>query len=459
MSDAIPHSIFRAYDIRGVVGETFTAQGVYRIARAFGSMVQEAGIREIVVARDGRLSGPVLIASIIQGLVESGLKVFDIGCVPTPLLYFATYHFKTGTGIMLTGSHNPPNYNGMKLMLDGRTLFGEEIQEIRRRAEKSLFFDGVGEVSRCDVKSAYITEIAEQLQLKKHLKVVVDGGNGAAGVVVPDCLRAIGCEVIELFCEVDGRFPNHHPDPSNPENLKALIARVAEEQADCGLAFDGDGDRLGLVTEKGDIIWADRQLMLLAQDILSRNPNAQIVYDVKCSRHLSSVIEAAGGIAVMTKTGHSFIKAKMRETGALLGGEMSGHLFVKERWYGFDDACYGAARLLEIFAERQMPASDIFEALPDAVNTPELHVALSDERKFHFMDRLVLEGDFEHGIAVTIDGLRVEFESGWGLVRVSNTTPNLVCRFEADSTFALEEIQARFKDQMLKIDPLLDLSF
>lgn len=449
----LPAGIFRAYDIRGVVDQTLTEEGVYWIARAFASEALDRGIHTAVVGRDGRLSGPRLLKSLLKGLVDTGLQVINIDLVPTPELYFATHHFDTGTGIMLTGSHNPPDYNGLKMMMSGSTLSSEAILGLKERLEQGRLRQGQGGVQEACVHEAYIERIGSVLTLARPLKVVVDAGNGAAGVIAPRLLEALGAEVIPLFCEVDGHFPNHHPDPSNPKNMRTLIERVLAEKADMGLAFDGDGDRLGLVTEKGEIIWADRQLMLLAQDVLSRYPGAKIIYDVKCSSLLTQVIQSAGGEPVMWKTGHSLIKAKMRETEAMLGGEMSGHFFFCEDWYGFDDACYGAARLLSIVSKQSNPISALFEALPDAVNTPEIHIPMADDKKFKLIDDLVKAGNFKEAKVITLDGLRLEFPFGWGLVRVSNTTPNLVCRFEADTLSHLKQIQAHFKAALLAVQP------
>ncbi len=478
-------SIFRSYDIRGIVDVTLTEETLSAIGQAFGILAQEKGMTQVVVARDGRLSSPHLSQVLIQSLLKTGITVLDIGLVPTPVLYFATYFLKTGTGMMLTGSHNPAEYNGLKMMLDGRTLLGSDIQTLKNRAQQfykthlrvtpaqagvqSLVIPAqtasnipspasrgrVGVYHSLDVTPAYKARITQDVALKRPLKVVIDGGNGAGSLLVPDVLAALGCQVIPLFCTIDGRFPNHHPDPTNPHNLTALIQLVQETGADLGLALDGDGDRLGLVTEKGEIIWADRQLMLLAQDVLSRNPGANIVFDVKCSRYLSTLIQQKGGRPIMAKTGHSFIKAKMKETHAVLAGEMSGHIFFQERWYGFDDACYAAARILEILSQTNTPVSELFSALPNGVNTPELHIAIAEDKKFPFIERLLQEGDFGEGVRVTIDGLRVEYPYGWGLIRASNTTPNLVCRFEADTPAQLVALQQLFTAQIFKVDPSL----
>lgn len=426
LDGTIDPTIFKAYDIRGVVGKTLTSKIVYNIGRAVGSEAVSIGQQTIIVGRDGRLSGTELIQVLIEGLRATGCNVIDIGLVPTPILYFATHHLNTGTGIMLTGSHNPPDYNGMKIMLGGKTLALEEIQALRRRIEMSSYAQGVGDLQTLDMVPAYLQQIANDIKLARPLKVVVDCGNGAAGEVVPQLLRALGNEVIELYCEINGHFPNHHPDPSQPENLEDLIGKVKATKADLGLAFDGDGDRLGVVDSEGRIIWPDRQLMLYAIDILSRHPKATILYDIKCSRHLDRIITQHGGRSIMYKTGHSLIKAKMKETGALLAGEMSGHIFFKERWFGFDDALYTGARLLEILAADPRSAKEVFASLPDAVSTPELRIEMAEGDHFQFMERLLNQAEFPQAEITSIDGLRVDFEDGWGLVRSSNTTPCLV---------------------------------
>jgi len=452
-------AIFRAYDIRGVVGESLTVEGVERIGRAIGTAALERGEQGIVVGRDGRLSGSDLAAALRHGLQQTGLNVIDVGVVPTPALYFATHTVGYGSGVMVTGSHNPPEYNGMKIVLAGETLSGEAIQDLRRRVEQGAYASGEGGFEERDILSDYGRAIEEDIGLARTLKVVVDCGNGSAATVAPRLIRALGCEVIELFCEVDGRFPNHHPDPGQPRNLQDLIDAVTLNGADLGLAFDGDGDRLGVVDSDGTIIWPDRQMMLFAADVLSRNPGADIIYDVKCTRHLGRVIAEHSGRPVMYKTGHSLIKARMQETGALLAGEMSGHIFFSERWYGFDDALYAAGRLLEILSLDPRPTAVIFGELPDAMSTPELNAPIADAEKFAFMRRLVEQARFEGGEVNTIDGLRVDFEDGWGLVRPSNTMPSLVLRFEADDELALARIQELFRERLLAVKPDLELPF
>lgn len=452
-------SIFRAYDIRGIVGESLTPELVYDIGRAIGSQAAAEGQKQVVVGRDGRLSGPELLERLTQGLVDTGRQVIDIGMVPTPVLYYATYHWQTGTGVQVTGSHNPPNYNGFKTMLAGRTLFGEDIQTLKNRIDRQDFTTGQGSVEQRDIRDTYLERVVGDVQLTRPLKVAVDCGNGAAGELAPRLLEQLGCEVIPLFCEVDGHFPNHHPDPSKPDNLRDLMAAVQDHQADVGLAFDGDGDRLGVVAPDGRVIWPDRQMILFARDILTRHPGGQILYDVKCSRHLANEIRQAGGDPLMWKTGHSFMKSKLKESGALLAGEMSGHIFFQERWYGFDDALYAAARLLEILSGPRCPVGEVFAALPDAVNTPELNLMVEEGRPFTLMEELKSQADFGDGEVITVDGLRVEFPDAWGLVRASNTTPCLVLRFEGDDQAALDRIQARFREQLLAVDSSLALPF
>jgi phosphomannomutase/phosphoglucomutase len=456
---SIDPAIFRAYDIRGLVEDSLTPETVYELGRAIGSEAFERGQQAVAVARDGRLSGPDLTDALIRGLVASGRDVKDLGMVPTPVLYFATQYLDTLSGVMVTGSHNPPGYNGLKIVLAGETLAGNAIQDLRRRIQDGDLLSGDGSVEQVDVLPDYIERIKADVILPRSLKVVVDCGNGVAGVAAPRLLRELGCEVIELFCDVDGAFPNHHPDPSRTENLGALIRAVGEHGADLGFAFDGDGDRLGVVASGGEIVWPDRLMMLYSMDLLNRNPGGLIIYDVKCSRNLPRIIRDFGGDPLMAQTGHSFIKAKMKETGALLAGEMSGHIFFQERWYGFDDALYSAARLLEILANDHRTSSSVFAMLPDSVNTPELQVPMAEGEPHPYMDRLLASAHFEGAHVHTIDGMRVEFADGWGLVRASNTTPVLVLRFEADDEDALRRIQDDFRRVMLQVEPELRLPF
>ncbi len=461
--DVAPNKIdarmFRAYDIRGVVEQSLTPEVAFEIGRAIGSEAYFRGEQTVVVGRDGRLSGPELTQALIKGLLATGRDVKDIGEVPTPVLYFAAQYLGSQSGVMVTGSHNPPDYNGFKIVLGGETLANEAIDSLRLRIESGDMLSGEGSLETLDVLADYIERVKSDVQIARPLKVVVDCGNGVAGAAAPQLFSALGCEVSELFCEVDGHFPNHHPDPSKAANLTALIQKVQEQGADLGVAFDGDGDRLGVVSSQGEIIWPDRVLMLLAVDVLSRHPGAQIIYDVKCSRHVATVVTEHGGEPLMWATGHSLIKAKMKETGALLAGEMSGHIFFKERWFGFDDALYSAARLLEILANEVRSSSDLFASLPDSMSTPELNVPMAEGEPPLFMEKLLNAAHFDNARVATIDGLRVEFERGWGLVRASNTTPCLVLRFEAEDELALSAIQDEFRRVMLQVDPNLSLPF
>jgi len=456
----ISPAIFRAYDIRGVVTETLTPSVVHEIGRAFGSECHDRGIRTAVVARDGRLSGPELIESLSKGISSAGVDVIDIGMVPTPVLYFATYHLETGTGIMVTGSHNPPEYNGLKMVVGGDALFGDGITALYDRLKAGKLHNGKGKLSTQDILQDYLDEIIGSIKLKRPVKIAYDCGNGVAGAAAPQLFDALGCESTALFTDVDGNFPNHHPDPAKLENLTDLIKSVKENKAEVGLAFDGDGDRVGVVDNNGNVIWPDRQMVLFAQDVLSRNPGARIIYDVKCSKVLPEAISAAGGEPDMWKTGHSFIKARIKETGALLGGEMSGHLFFKERWYGFDDALYAAARLLEILSNTERSASEIFGEIPDSINTPEINVVFERDGAHHeFIEAFAKNATFDGAKLTTIDGVRADFADGWGLVRASNTTPSLVIRFEADSDAAMTRIQDEFRATMQKTDANVETPF
>ena len=457
----LPESIFRAYDIRGVVGETLSDEVVTAIGRAIGSEAERLGQRSIVLGRDGRNSSGELSVALVKGLKATGREVIDIGRVPTPLVYFATHYLGTGSGVMVTGSHNPPEYNGLKIMLDGETLFGDRITALRARAEAGDFVSGSGDFQSVEVTSEYIRRVSEDVPvaLGNAFKVVVDCGNGVAGEVAPQLIRALGHNVIELYCDVDGDFPNHHPDPSNLANLTDLVQAVRENDADIGFAFDGDGDRLGVVDGEGTIIFPDRQLMLFAEDVLSRNAGAEIIFDVKCSSRLPKFIEELGGKPVMWKTGHSFIKSKLKETGAPLAGEMSGHIFFKERWYGFDDALYAAARMLEILMGANQSPAEVFKKLPEGVATPELRVDLQEGEHLALMEKFVSAADFGDATVTTIDGVRVDYPDGWGLIRASNTTPSLVLRFEADDKEGLKRIGGLFKQTLRAIDPGLKLPF
>lgn len=452
-------AIFRAYDIRGIVDKTLRSEDVYQIGCALGTAALRIGEKNMVVGRDGRLSGPVLFKYLCKGILSTGCDVIDIGMLPTPLLYYATHVLNTSSGVMLTGSHNPPEYNGLKILLGGETLAESGIKKLYQEVLEKNFKTGDGFLSSLAIIERYIIHVARQIKLKRQLKVVVDCGNGVAAAVAPELYRQLGCEVVELHCDIDGRFPNHHPDPSQVDNLKDLIHAVKENQADLGLAFDGDGDRLGVVTNWGEIIWPDRQLMLFAKEILSRHPGAKIIYDVKCTSHLATMIKALGGEPIMWKTGHSLIKSKMLETQAALAGEMSGHLFFKDGWYGFDDAIYAGARLLKILAESTKDSSSLFKEIPDSVNTPELKIIVEEDEKFLLMEQLIKQANFAAGEQITIDGLRVNFADGWGLVRPSNTTPCLVLRFEAESEAVLAKIQNLFRDLLLTVKSDLVLPF
>ncbi|MDL0431075.1 phosphomannomutase/phosphoglucomutase [Marinobacter sp. TBZ242] len=455
----VSDTIFRAYDIRGIVGETLTPDIVTVIGRAVGSEAIARGVNSLCIGYDGRHSSPELADALATGVMATGCNVIHVGAVPTPVLYFATHELGTGSGVMVTGSHNPANYNGLKIMLGGETLSGDAIQKLLQRIRTGDFSSGHGVQSSEDVRRAYLDRIVGDIAVAAPLKVVVDAGNGIAGELAPLLIEELGCEVIPLYCEVDGNFPNHHPDPGKPENLADLIERVKTEGADIGLAFDGDGDRLGLVTNTGKIIWPDRLLMLFARDVVSRNPGADVIYDVKCSRRLAGVISEAGGRPIMWKSGHSLMKAKMKETGALLAGEMSGHIFFGERWFGFDDGLYSAARLLEILGIEDRHCDEVFEDFPEDISTPELNVEVSEDTKFGLVERLGKEGDFGDANISTIDGIRVEYADGWGLCRASNTTPALVLRFEAETEEALERIKTVFREQLQKTAPDLVADF
>ena len=455
----VPDSIFRAYDIRGVVGDTLTPDIVRIIGQAIGSEGINRGLKDICVGYDGRHSSPELADALSEGLMKAGMDVVRVGRVPTPVLYFAAHYLENGSGVMITGSHNPPEYNGLKMVLGGETLAGDAIQQLLERIRNHQLEEGSGRQSEQDVRKAYINRIVGDIAVATPLRVVVDAGNGVAGELGPELIQELGCEVTPLFCDVDGDFPNHHPDPGKPENMETLIQTVRDQGADLGIAFDGDGDRLGVVTNSGKIIWPDRLLMLFARDVVSRNPGADIIYDVKCSRRLATVINEYGGRPVMWKTGHSWIKAKMKSMGALLAGEMSGHIFFQERWYGFDDGLYAAAWLLEILGIEGREADAIFAEFPEDESTPEINLPVPDDAKFALIERLANDGDFGDATITDIDGIRVDYPDGWGLCRASNTTPNLVLRFEAESVEGLERIKAIFRDQLQKAEPSLSISF
>jgi len=456
---SVPAEIFRTYDIRGIVGRTLTPAIVREIGRALGSLGRERGAPTFALGRDGRLSGPELSAALTEGLLSAGADAIDIGMAPTPVAYFAAHHLGCGSCVAITGSHNPPDYNGLKMVIAGATLWGEDVQELRRSIETGKLSKGSGKRSTANVLDAYVERIAGDVRLARPFRIAVDCGNGVAGMLAPRLYRRLGCEVEELYCEVDGRFPNHHPDPSQPKNLLELIEKLKAGKSELGLAFDGDGDRLGLVAKDGEIIYPDRQLMLLAKDVLSRNPGAEIIYDVKSTRLLAPWIERHGGKPTIWKTGHSLIKAKLKETGALLAGEMSGHTFFKERWYGFDDALYGGARLLEVLS-KEKDAERALKGLPNAPSTPELHWALEEGEPHALVAKLQASKPFPGAERVlTIDGVRVEYADGFGLARASNTTPVIVIRFEADNLAALERIKRDFRAALQPLKPNAPLPY
>ncbi|MFI4954452.1 MAG: phosphomannomutase/phosphoglucomutase [Gammaproteobacteria bacterium] len=456
----ISPTIFRAYDIRGVVGTELTADGIFALGLALGNAAQEKNQKQFIVGRDGRLSSPEIAHMLIDGILESGCEVIDVGMVPTPVLYFATQTIGTGTGVMVTGSHNPKQYNGFKMLIAGDTLYGDAIQALYQRiVNGNLVKDIKGSYSKQNVQDQYLEKITTQIQLKRPLKIVIDSGNGVTGNLAPRLFEALGCNVIPLYCEIDGHFPNHHPDPMVPKNLEMLIKTVKSKRAHLGLAFDGDGDRLGLVTNKGEIIWPDRQLMLFAQDILSRHPGAPIIYDVKCTHLLKELISNCGGKPIMSQTGHSLIKAALKRENAPLAGEMSGHIFFNDNWYGFDDALYSAARLLDLIAAQKKSVSAVFAQFPEWVSTPEITVPIAEEKKFAVIQALQQTALFPDAEISTIDGIRADFVNGWGLVRASNTTASLICRFEANDEQTLSEIQELFRTQILAQAPELELPF
>ncbi|NBS66582.1 MAG: phosphomannomutase/phosphoglucomutase [Betaproteobacteria bacterium] len=464
MTSIIRHpEIFKAYDIRGIVDHTLTEAVVEQVGRALGHLAGGAGHREFVIGRDGRLSGPRLSAALARGILSTGLDVIDIGMVPTPVVYFGTFELNTGNGVAVTGSHNPPDYNGLKMVVGKDALYGEAIAALRQTIESGALSaapaGAPGALRQVDLSDRYLARITSDVRLSRPMKIAIDCGNGVAGALAPRLFRALGCEVIELFCDVDGNFPNHHPDPAHPENLQDLIRCLRETDAELGIAFDGDGDRLGVVTKAGRIIYPDRQLMLFAADVLSRNPGAEIIYDVKCSRNVARWIREHGGRPTMWRTGHSLIKARLKETGAPFAGEMSGHLFFKERWYGFDDGLYSGARLLEILSRYADPCA-VLEGLPDSMTTPELQLATAEGENHSLVDALKRNARFPAGTEViTIDGIRVEYPDGFGLARPSNTTPVVVLRFESDTREGLARIQADFRRAILNEKPDAVLPF
>ncbi|MCL2344348.1 MAG: phosphomannomutase/phosphoglucomutase [Desulfobulbus sp.] len=457
--NTLPAEIFKAYDIRGIVGKTLTADIVRRIGHALGSLAAEQGQTAIAVGRDGRLSGPELAGALMDGIVAAGIDAIDIGCVPTPVTYFAAYELGCHSCVSVTGSHNPPDYNGLKMVIGGTTLALDAIQDLRQRLVDGKLKHGQGNKRSADVIAAYVERIVGDVKLARPLKIVMDCGNGVAGAVAPELFKRLGCQITPLYCEVDGNFPNHHPDPSKPENLADVINALKTTDAELGLAFDGDGDRLGVVTKDGEIIYPDRQLMLFAADVLTRAPGGMVIYDVKCTRLLAPWIKKHGGQPLMWNTGHALVKAKLKETGAPLAGEMSGHTFFKERWYGFDDGLYTGARLLEILS-RSADANAPLKALPDSPSTPELNIKMAEGEPFALIAKLKAEGKFPGASEViTIDGVRVEYADGFGLARPSNTTPVVVLRFEADNDGALARIQNAFRAALNAVWPGIALPF
>jgi phosphomannomutase/phosphoglucomutase len=455
----LPPEIFKAYDIRGIVGRTLTPAIVRTIGKALGSLAAERGRNTIVVGRDGRLSGPELVGALSDGIRSAGVDVVDVGMVATPMTYFAAQHLNTGCCVMVTGSHNPPDYNGLKMVIDATTLSGDDIQALRARVEAGNLRDGSGSRTESDIAAAYFDRITSDIRLARPVKIAVDCGNGVAGAYAPELYRRLGCEVVEMFCDVDGNFPNHHPDPSQPKNLEDLQRRLLQGDCELGLAFDGDGDRLGVVTPRGNVIFADRQLMLFAADVLQRAPGATIIYDVKSTRNLKPWILEHGGVPLLWKTGHSLIKSKMKEVGAALAGEMSGHTFFGERWYGFDDGLYAGARLLEILTRHADPAATL-DALPDALSTPELTIPCAEGEQHTLIARLQQQATFPGASdVIRIDGLRVEYPDGFGLARASNTTPVIVLRFEADNAAALARIQHEFRRVLTAAKPTIEMPF
>ncbi|KTC78177.1 phosphomannomutase/phosphoglucomutase [Legionella brunensis] len=455
----VERSVFRAYDIRGIIGKQLDEDAFYSIGLAISCRLLELKRNKIFVARDGRLTSESLVKALQQGLIDSGITVLDLGAVATPIMYYATHTHDIDSGVMVTGSHNPGDYNGIKIVLAGKTLVQSDIDGLYNLVKAGTRQYGKGDYSKFNIFPDYMARIINDIKLQRPLKVIIDCGNGIGGPLIPKVVAALGCEVITLYCDVDGHFPNHHPDPSVESNLSDLKAAVITHKADIGIAFDGDADRLGVVTDQGEVIWPDRLLMLYARHLLEKNKGATIVYDVKCSSHLGELIKQAGGVAKMCPTGHSIVKAVMKEEEAALAGEMSGHLFFKERWYGFDDALYSACRLLEIVSSSSLAVSEQFAAIPNSINTPEIKIPIAEELKFAFMQRFCEQAQFPDAQIITIDGLRVEFADGWGLLRASNTTPCLVARFEAKDKDSLEYIKALFKAQLHQIDKNLVLAF
>jgi phosphomannomutase/phosphoglucomutase len=451
--------IFRAYDIRGIVDEALTEEGIFQIGKAIGSLVRAEGRTSILTARDGRISGPRLLDQFQKGVMSSGCNVVDIGEVPTPLLYFATFKTNISDGVMLTGSHNPKNYNGLKIVINKESMTSEKINKIKIMVEEENFMNGVGQLTGLNVKEDYLKELKEKININSKLKVCLDCGNGVGGVIAPQAFKLLGLNVIELYSEVNGNFPNHHPDPSNPKNLKDLQNKVLETNSDLGIALDGDGDRVGLVDNKGNIIFPDTYMMLLVEDLLRKKSKGSIVFDVKCSTNLEKVIKNFNGTPIMSRTGHSYIKSKIIETNALLGGEMSGHIFFNDDWYGFDDAIYSALRLIEVLSKIKLKSYEVFNSYPKHFSTPEINIKVPEENKFKVIDELKTLINSSLYALIDIDGIRLENENSWGLVRASNTSPNLVLRFEGKTENDLLEIKNYFKEILSKIEVDLQLDF
>ena len=448
--------IFRAYDIRGIFERELSQDLIYKIGQAVGSQVLDENSKQIYVGRDGRISGKEVSDRFIEGILATGCDVIFIGLVHTPLLYFATFEGVTKNGVMITGSHNPKEYNGFKIVINNSSLKEDDIQNLKLKIEQSDFKVGSGKLSKESFNETYVKKISTKINIKNKLKIVLDCGNGSGGVLGPEILRNYSSELIELFCEVDGNFPNHHPDPSEPKNLSKLIETVKKENADLGIAFDGDGDRLGVIDSEGEMIFPDRYLALMAEDILRKNKSGKIVFDVKCSKQLEQVIRRNNGIAIMTKTGHSFIKSEITRTGAILGGEMSGHIFYNDNWYGFDDGIFASLRLLEILSTQNISTHEVFKKIPKMFSTPEIKISINDTEKFRVVEELKNNFKPEGYNSILLDGLRLEEEDSWGLIRASNTTPALVLRFEANTEKKLMQIKELFQNALLKIDDKLN---
>jgi len=448
--------IFRAYDIRGIFERELSKDLIFKIGQAVGSQVLDENSKQIYVGRDGRISGKEVSDRFIEGILATGCDVIFIGLVHTPLLYFATFEGVTKNGVMITGSHNPKEYNGFKIVINNSSLKEDDIQNLKLKIEQSDFKVGSGKLSKESFNETYVKKISTKINIKNKLKIVLDCGNGSGGVLGPEILRNYSSELIELFCEVDGNFPNHHPDPSEPKNLSKLIETVKKENADLGIAFDGDGDRLGVIDSEGEMIFPDRYLALMAEDILRKNKSGKIVFDVKCSKQLEQIIRRNNGIPIMTKTGHSFIKSEIARTDAILGGEMSGHIFYNDNWYGFDDGIFASLRLLEILSTQNISTHEVFKKIPKMFSTPEIKISIIDAEKFRVVEELKNNFKPEGYNSILLDGLRLEEEDSWGLIRASNTTPALVLRFEANTEKKLMQIKELFQNALLKIDDKLN---